>query len=67
MEEDDGVRAGVVSMSHGWGGLPDDPPGSDEPGVSTNLLTTTAQGLDPINAMPVLTAIPVVIEPVPAA
>ena len=63
-EADETMRPGVVSVTHGWGGLPgeaaDGPgEGADTHGVNVNLLTTTRSGLDPINAMPCLTAIPV--------
>jgi anaerobic selenocysteine-containing dehydrogenase len=56
-ETDDTVRPGVISMSHGWGGLS----GADG-GVSTNLLTTTDRFVESINAMPRLTGIPVKIS-----
>jgi len=59
---DESVRAGVVSMSHGWGGLPDEAENYLENGASTNLLTSTDVGVDPINAMPIMSAIPVRIE-----
>jgi hypothetical protein len=52
----------VVSMAHGWGGLPDEHHAYESTGASTNLLTTTDHGLDPINAMPLMSAIPVRIE-----
>jgi anaerobic selenocysteine-containing dehydrogenase len=53
-EADDAVRPGVVSLSHGWGGL-----SGAEGGASTNLLTTTDAFVETINAMPRLTGIPV--------
>ena len=53
-EADDAVRPGVVSMSHGWGGL-----SGVDGGASTNLLTTTDRFVESINAMPRLTGIPV--------
>jgi anaerobic selenocysteine-containing dehydrogenase len=59
---DDSMRPGVVSISHGWGGLPDDAPdGADRhrAGVNVNRLTTTRGDLQSINAMPRLTALPV--------
>jgi len=49
-------------MSHGWGGVPDQVDCYESEGASTNLLTSTDQNLDPINAMPVMSAIPVRIE-----
>lgn len=62
VQADDTMRPGVVGMAHGWGGMPDEPEDYEANGASTNLLTTTAIGRDPINAMPVMTAIPVTIE-----
>ena len=65
-EADDSMRRGVVSISHGWGGLPHDALDATDPhsaGVNVNQLTTTRSGLDPINAMPRLTALPVRIVP----
>jgi anaerobic selenocysteine-containing dehydrogenase len=59
---DPALRSGVVSMSHGWGELPGDEANDPLQGASTNLLTTTDAGLDPINAMPVMNAIAVRIE-----
>jgi anaerobic selenocysteine-containing dehydrogenase len=52
------VRRGVVSMSHGFGGMPG---ASDyaETGSSTGVLISTDRDLDPINAMPRMSAIPV--------
>ena len=61
-EADDSMRPGVVSISHGWGGLPGDVPGAADPhcaGVNVNRLTTTRADLQSINAMPRLTALPV--------
>jgi anaerobic selenocysteine-containing dehydrogenase len=63
VEADESLRPGVVSMTHGWGGMPDEEADYAAHGASTNLLTTTDTGLDPINAMPVMSAIPVRVEP----
>jgi anaerobic selenocysteine-containing dehydrogenase len=57
-------RRGVISMAHGWGGLPGE--GGPENGVNTNLLTSGRFGRDPINAMPILTGFAVCIERVDA-
>ena len=62
LEPDEAVRPGVISMSHGWGGLPDEQGEGAAHGACTNLLTTTESGRDPINAMPVMSAIPVRVE-----
>lgn len=56
VEVDDSLRPGVVSVSHGFGGLPGE---AESNGASTNLLISTDTGLQTINAMPRMTAIPV--------
>jgi anaerobic selenocysteine-containing dehydrogenase len=58
VDEDDTLRSGVVSMSHGWGNLPDT---DDDPhqGACTNLLVRTDRDTEMINGMPVMSAIPV--------
>jgi anaerobic selenocysteine-containing dehydrogenase len=59
-EADDTLRPGVVSITHGWGGLPGDTGAyADSHGSNVNLLTTSRSGLEKINAMPRLTALPV--------
>lgn len=62
VEADADVRPGVVSMSHSWGGLPDDPEPYEQVGAYTGLLISTDQELEPINAMPRMSAVPVRIE-----
>ena len=57
------MRRGVVSVAHGWGALPEEQVDYRTSGVSTNLLISTSANLDPINAMPVMTGIPVRIVP----
>jgi anaerobic selenocysteine-containing dehydrogenase len=59
------LRRGVVSMTHGWGGLPGDGD-VGETGVSTSRFVTTEAYMDPINAMPRLSAIPVGLAKEPA-
>ena len=58
---DDTLRAGMVSMSHGWGPLPDSAAPA-WPGASTALLISSELDCQSINAMPRLSAIPVRIE-----
>lgn len=58
---DPSLRRGVVAMSHCWGMLPDDD--YDSVGVSTARLVRTDAQVEKINAMPVMTAIPVRIVP----
>ncbi len=58
VETDDAVRPGVISMAHSWGGLPGE--GSyEEVGAYTGLLISTDSHMEPINAMPRQSAIPV--------
>ena len=63
VDADDSMRRGVVTVPHGWGALPDEQADYRKHGVSTNLLISTSENLDPINAMPVMTGIPVRIVP----
>ena len=56
---DDSMRRGVVSIAHGWGGMPDDDADYRVSGACTNLLISTDSNREPINAMPVMTGIPV--------
>lgn len=58
---DAAIRPGVVSMSHGWGGLPDATDPSRD-GASTTRLVARDRAVQPINAMPRLSAIPVRLE-----
>jgi anaerobic selenocysteine-containing dehydrogenase len=55
-EADETLRRGVVSVSHGFGGLPDE---DRSHGASPNQLISTDSDLQTINAMPRMTAIPV--------
>jgi anaerobic selenocysteine-containing dehydrogenase len=58
VKPDPTIRCGVVSMTHGFGSLPDDTV-YERDGSSTGKLISTDRDLDPINAMPRMTAIPV--------
>jgi anaerobic selenocysteine-containing dehydrogenase len=62
VSSDDGLRRGTVSMAHGWGGLPDDQSAYEDVGAYTGLLISTDRDLEPINAMPRQSAIPVRVE-----
>lgn len=56
-EADETVRRGVVTVSHGFGGLPEE---SDPMlGATPNRLISTDADIQTINAMPRMTAIPV--------
>lgn len=59
---DDTVVMGAVSMTHCWGGLPDDNRSFTEVGANTNRLVSTERDCEPINAMPRMSAIPVKIR-----
>lgn len=64
---DDTLRRGMVSMSHGWGGLPG-VAGTEAgiwPGACTGLLVSSEHYCETINAMPRMSAIPVAVHPVP--
>jgi anaerobic selenocysteine-containing dehydrogenase len=65
-ESDETLRQGVLSMTHCWGGLPDDPVEITKGAVSTALLIDSENNLQPINAMPKMTAVPIRIRPIPA-
>jgi anaerobic selenocysteine-containing dehydrogenase len=56
---DAAVRTGVVSMSHNWGHLGNDPGDYARYGASTNFLTRADVGCESINAMPRMSAVPV--------
>jgi len=58
------VRPGVVSIAHGFGGLPGADGGYRARGASTNLLLSLDAGREAINAMPRMSGIPVGILPV---
>ncbi|MAL95130.1 MAG: nitrate reductase [Haliea sp.] len=61
--EDANLRRGVISITHGFGGVP----GRTDPsrdGVSVNLLTSSLQERQPINAMPRMSGLPVNIHKV---
>jgi anaerobic selenocysteine-containing dehydrogenase len=60
------VRRGVVSMTHGFGSLPGQTL-YERDGSSTSMLISTDRDLDPLNAMPRMSAIPVSIARTNAA
>ncbi|QSE79615.1 molybdopterin-containing oxidoreductase family protein [Rhodococcus koreensis] len=53
------LARGTVSMTHCFGSV--DP--CDDVGVNVNALTGTGDGVQSINAMPTMTAVPVAVEP----
>ncbi|MCO2075293.1 hypothetical protein IPC264_23715 [Pseudomonas aeruginosa] len=52
-------HACVVSMAHAWGGLPGENADPATRGASTNMLISTDRDVEPINAMPRMSATPV--------
>src|SRR3546814_8790476 len=63
VEPDPTLRRAVVSITHGWGGLPEDTI-YERDGSNTGILISTDRDFDPINAMPRMSAVPVNITPV---
>ncbi len=61
-EADPKLRRGCISMSHGYGDLPD-ANRYDAHGVAVNALLTTDFELQTVNAMPRMTAVPVHVSP----
>lgn len=57
---DASVKRGVISMSHGWGGLVGDDPRAA--GASTTRLVARDRAVQTINAMPRLSGIPVLVK-----
>ncbi len=62
VEADDSLKPGTVTISHGWGGLPDDGKAYEQVGSSTNRLIGS-EPAEPINAMAWMTGVPVRIRP----
>src|SRR3546814_7669336 len=56
VEADETIRPGVVSMSHGFGGLPEDGDYLTN-GASANLLISTERNRKAINGMPRMSGI----------
>ena len=64
---DAGLRPGLVSISHGFGGLPDEAPDDRKPGANTGLLIDIDRDYDPYTGEPRMSDIPVDIRPRPDA
>jgi anaerobic selenocysteine-containing dehydrogenase len=65
VKEDKTVLPGVVMMSHGWGGLPEEDLDYEVAGSCTNLLIDTETNIEPISSMVRMSAIPVNIRRMP--
>jgi hypothetical protein len=61
-EADETMRPGVLSMTHGFGVLPEDNDYQRD-GACVNLLISTDRELQTINAMPRMTAFPIAVSP----
>ena len=59
VEVSDEMRPGVISMSHGFGGLPDEPEDPRAVGGSTGRLSSVDSECDPHTGIPRMSAIPV--------
>jgi anaerobic selenocysteine-containing dehydrogenase len=64
VKDEEGLRRGVVSLSHGFGTRGD---GRDPHlyGTSTNRLLSNSAEFDPTTGMPRMGAVPITIHPIP--
>ena len=62
---DPSVRRGLVSMTHGYGGLPDDEPDFETGGVNVALLVPLDFDIDPYSGQPRMSNLPVAVRAVP--
>ncbi len=60
------IKPGVVSMAHGWGDLPEHAVDVRTQGASTNRLIDDDRTFDPITGQPVMSAVPVSVQPLGA-
>jgi anaerobic selenocysteine-containing dehydrogenase len=66
VEPDEGLRAGVVAMTHAFGRNPEDPQDPRQFGANTNQLLSLTAEFDPMTGMPRMSAVPVAITRVNA-
>lgn len=59
------LKPGVVSMTHGFGGMPGEKVNYQERGASISPLISLDRDCEPLQAMPRMSGIPVRIEPAP--
>jgi anaerobic selenocysteine-containing dehydrogenase len=57
------LKRGVVTMTHGFGGMPGEPTAYREHGASVSKLLSLDEGCEPLQAMPLMSGVPVRIEP----
>jgi anaerobic selenocysteine-containing dehydrogenase len=62
-EADADLRPGVVSMSHGFGGIPDEDEDPRVDGANTNRLVRTDVEFDRYTGIPRMGALPVAVAP----
>jgi len=62
LERDDTPMTGVVTLAHGWGGLPGDENEFDLVGACANRLLDGDEGIDRHTALAVMTGVPVYLE-----
>ncbi|GAY22190.1 assimilatory nitrate reductase large subunit [Sphingobium fuliginis] len=62
LRRDDTLMRGVVTLAHGWGGLPDDPDEYDRLGACANRLLDSDHGVDLHTALAVMSGVPVYLE-----
>ena len=67
VQNDDSLRPGVISLSHGWGGEPVEPGEDWDGAANVNLLIAADRDYDEVTALPRMSAIPVNLERVNAA
>ena len=63
VEADPTLRRGVIAMTHGFGGLPDEEAHFRELGSNTGRLLNTEVDFDPYTGMPRIGNVPVTVEP----
>jgi anaerobic selenocysteine-containing dehydrogenase len=62
LTSDASLRPGVITLAHGFGGVG---PDGARVGSNVNEMLSSTEQLQPISAMPLLTAVPVTLEPAP--
>ncbi len=66
VQEDKGLRAGVVSLTHGFGRNPGEAPDPRKDGANVNALTRVDEDYDPYSGIPRMGALAVAVSPVAA-